>query len=67
MKGYSVYSKIKQLNEKGFKKATVAKQLGINRRTANRYWDTTVDDYETNAANICRNNLLDEFKDIILL
>lgn len=35
MKGYSVYNAIQQLKAKGFKKATVARQLDINRRTGN--------------------------------
>lgn len=42
MKGYRVYSVIHQLKERGFKKASVAKQLNINRRTVNRYWNMTV-------------------------
>lgn len=37
MKGYNVYSKIQKLKEKGFKKATVAKRLHINRRTVDKY------------------------------
>lgn len=66
MKGYSVYSSIQQLKERGFKKATVAKQLGINRRTVNRYWDMTVEEYEENSTNICREALLDEYRDTIV-
>ena len=46
MKGYNVYSRIQQLKEKGFKKATVAKQLHINRRTVDKYWSMSVEDYE---------------------
>lgn len=66
MKGYNVYSQIQQLKEKGFKKAAVAKQLGINRRTVNRYWNMAVDDYETNAVSVCRMKLLNEYEDVIL-
>ena len=33
MKGYSVYNAIKQLKDQDFKKAVVARQLDINRRT----------------------------------
>lgn len=33
MKGYCVYNKIQQLKAKGFKRATVAKRLNIDRRT----------------------------------
>ena len=46
MKGYSVYSQIQQLKEQGFRKDAVARNLGINWRTANRYWDMTVEEYE---------------------
>ena len=46
MKGYSVYNAIQQLKERGFKKATVAKQLGINRRTVDRYWNMSVERYD---------------------
>ena len=67
MKEYSVYSQIKQLKEKGFKKANVAKQLGINRRTVDRYWNLSADEYETNAESVCRTRLLSEYKDRILL
>lgn len=66
MKGYSVYSQIQQLKEKGFKKAAVAKELGINRRTVNRYWDMTVDDYEKNATSVSRIKLLNGYEDVIL-
>ncbi len=66
MKGYSVYSQIQQLKEKGFRKATVANQLGINRRTVDRYWNMIADEYEENASNICRVKALGEYESIIL-
>ena len=66
MKGYCVYSQIQQLKEKEFKKNAVAKMLGINRRTVSRYWDMVADDYEVNAANICREKALGEYEATIL-
>lgn len=66
MKGYRVYSQIQQLKEKGFKKANVAKQLGINRRTVVRYWNMSADDYKENS-DICRIKLLNEYEDSILM
>jgi DNA invertase Pin-like site-specific DNA recombinase len=54
MKGYRVYSQIQQLKEKGFKKANVAKQLGINRRTVDRYWNMSADEYEARITSIRR-------------
>jgi len=65
MKGYSVYSSIQQLKERGLKIATVAKQLGINRRTVNHYWDMAVEEYEENSINICREALLGKYRDTI--
>ena len=54
MKGYSVYNAIQQLKERGFKKASVAKQLNLNRRTVIRYWDMPVDEYEQKHLGLCR-------------
>ena len=64
MKGYRVYSQIKQLQEKGFSMTAVAKRLGVNRRTVRRYWSVDVDGYQ-NLSN-SRRRLLDEYQDIIL-
>jgi len=64
MKGYRVYSQIKQLQEKGFSKTIVAKRLGINRRTVDRYWRMSADEYENQCIN--RVKLLDEYQETIL-
>lgn len=66
MKGYSVYRKIKQLKEQGFRRETVAKMLKINWRTADRYWDMDVDEYEANVAMACKGRLLDEYQGVIV-
>jgi transposase len=66
MKGYSVYSKIQQLKERGFRKDAVAKSLGLNWRTVSRYWDMTVDEYESNVATVCKARLLDDYRDTII-
>lgn len=66
MKGYSVYSKIQQLKEQGFRKDAVAKSLGLNWRTVDRYWKMTVDEYETNTAIVCKVRLLDDYQDTIV-
>lgn len=65
MKGYFVYSQIKQLKEKGFKQNAVALLLGVHRETVKRYWNMTADEYE--AMCVSRVKLLDEYEDIILL
>ncbi len=65
MKGYRVYSQIKQLQEKGLSQSAVAKRLKINRRTVSRYWHMTAEEYEQLRIN--RIKLLDEYKDTILM
>ena len=66
MKGYSVYNAIQQLKDQGFKKAAVARQLEINRRTVNRYWDMSVDEYEAMKSEVRRKQALDEYQQTIL-
>ena len=66
MKGYSVYNSIQQLKEQGFKKATVARKLEINRRTVDRYWNMSVDEYQEMHCNVRRKQTLDDYKNTIL-
>ncbi len=66
MKGYRVYNSIQQLKERGFKKATVAAQLNINRRTVNKYWDMAVDEYEALTQSLRRTKFLDDYQTKIL-
>ena len=67
MKEIKVYSKIHELKEKGFRKAAVAKQLGINWRTVDRYWDMSPDEYNNNYDNVDRIHLMDKYREIIVL
>lgn len=66
MKDYTVYTKIQQLKELGFKPSNVAAQLGIHRNTVKRYWDMDADDFKEAVHSICRIKLLDSYHDIIL-
>lgn len=66
MKGYSVYNAIQQLKDQGFKKAAVARQLEINRRTVDRYWNMSVDEYEAMRSEVRRKQALDEYQQTIL-
>lgn len=66
MKGYKMYTQIKQFKEKGFTKHAAAKQLGIHRTTVSRYWDMSVDDYEENAYCISKKQLLSKYESTIL-
>lgn len=67
MKEIKVYNAIHQLKERGFKKDSVAKQLDINWRTVDRYWDMTVDEYESQAWQLKRGSQLDDYQEQILL
>ena len=66
MKGYSVYNEIMQLKELGFKKAQVASQLEINRRTVDRYWNMSAYDYQSMLSSVRRKQALDEYRDTII-
>ena len=65
MKGYRVYMAIRQMKERGFSRNAVAKHLGINRRTVERYWEMPPDEYE--ALSVSRSSALDKHREIILL
>lgn len=66
MKGFRMYHQIQQLKELGFKKASVAKQLRINRETVSRYWNMTVDDFEIEFSRVKKLSALSERQDIII-
>ena len=66
MKGYRVYNSIQQLKDMGFKRAAVAAQLQINRRTVDRYWTMTADEYETQQQALKRGSSVDDYRDQIL-
>ena len=67
MKEFRVYNLIQQLKERGFKKASVAAQLHINRRTVDRYWLMTVDEYEFQTQALKRASMLDIYQNQILI
>lgn len=67
MKGLPMYSKIQQLKQDGLRKAQVARNLGIDRKTVIKYWKMTLDEYQQifqQSQN--RNRKLDKYKDDIL-
>jgi transposase len=67
MKEYKVYNAIQQLKERGFRKDSVAKQLNINWRTVDRYWDMTADEYESQSQGLKRGSRLDDYQNQILI
>ena len=67
MKEIKVYNAIHQLKERGFKKDSVARQLSINWRTVDRYWNMTVAEYESQSQSLKRTSQLDDYRNQILL
>lgn len=66
MKGLKMYNSIHQLKEKGFRKAAVAKELSINRRTVDKYWNMTIDCYQKQLENTRRESALMAYRERIL-
>lgn len=60
-----MYADIQALKRKGFKKARVAKKLGIHRETVSRYWNMTSDEYEASKSKH-RERKPDVYKDLII-
>jgi transposase len=67
MKEYKVYNAIQQMKERGFRKDAVARQLDINWRTVDRYWNMTADEYETHVHNQQRASQLDIYQNQMLI
>ena len=57
---------LQQLKAKGFKRATVAKRLNIDRRTVGHYWNMSVDEFETYLDRQRRESSLDHYKQTII-
>lgn len=66
VKEYQVYIEIQELKGKGFSKSACAEQLQINRRTVDRYWEMSVDEYEKQHENIKRSAVLDKYREQII-
>ncbi len=46
MEDFQMYSKIQQKKQQGFSRDATARQLGLNWRTVDHYWDMTAEAYE---------------------
>jgi transposase len=66
MKGFKMYRQIKQLQDLGFSKSRTAKQLNINRETVTRYWDMSVDEFESQFSSINRTNVMAKHEETIV-
>ena len=66
MKNLTEYNRIRMLKGQGLQKAAVARQLRINRRTVDKYWDMSPDEYQMMRHRVKRMSLLDDYQDMIL-
>jgi len=67
MKGWKMYSQIHQLKESGFKKAQIAKELGINVKTVRKYWELLPDEYYVKLVNSQqRQKYLEKYENVII-
>ena len=67
MKGWPVYQDIQQLKERGLNKSQVERQLGINWKTVNYYWEMTAEEFaERQKRAKKRRKNLEPYKDTIL-
>lgn len=67
MKGWNLFSEIKQHKTMGLNKSQVQRLLNINYKTVDKYWDMTPDEYGTlvkEAKN--RSKKIDKYKDEVL-
>lgn len=66
MKELEMYSKIKQLEQKGFTERQTAKILRINRKTVSKYRKMSLDDYMENVLAIRKLSALEKLKPVVL-
>jgi len=67
VKGWPVYQDIQQLKERGLNKSQVERQLGINWKTVNYYWEMTAEEFaERQKRAKKRRKNLEPYKDTIL-
>ena len=66
MEDFQMYSQIQQKKQQGFSRDAVARQLKLNWRTVDHYWDMTVEDYKAQQDRQYSSGL-DSRKDIILM
>ncbi len=61
------FAKIKEDKSKGFKKSQVSRNLGLDYKTINKYWNMTNEEYiDYVEKSKSRNKKVDKYKDIIL-
>ncbi len=65
MEDFQMYSKIQQKKQQGFSRDATARQLGLNWRTVDHYWDMTAEAYEATKSRQFTSDLYSR-KEIIL-
>lgn len=66
MKGWPMYQDLQQLKEMGLNKSQVQRQLGIDWKTVNRYWEMTPDEFAEIRRNNKRTRKLEKYEDQIV-
>jgi hypothetical protein len=66
VKGYTVYEKIQKFKNKGYSRRGTAREVGINRETAEKYWDMSEEEYASYLLECkTRIKLLDAYREYI--
>ena len=67
MEDWTMYGKIQELKQKGFKKTPVSKEVQLNLRAVDKYWDMSPDDFaEAVKSSKSRNRLPESHHELIL-
>ena len=66
MKGWPMYQELQQLKEMGLNKSQVQRQLGIDWKTVDRYWEVTPDEYDEIRKNTKRTRKLEKYEEQIV-
>lgn len=63
---WPMYSEIKQLKRIGLKKSQVARKLGLDRKTVDKYWELDSKEFSDMKSNSSRTEKLSKYKDVIV-
>jgi transposase len=66
MKGYDMYCEIQKLKDLGYTQRAASKRLNVHRNTVKRYWDMSVDEFDSMACKVNRQYKLDARREQIL-
>jgi transposase len=66
VKGWPMYQELQQLKEMGLNKSQVQRQLGIDWKTVDRYWEVTPDEFAEIRKNTKRTRKLEKYEEQIV-